>query len=1449
MLDDIADFEDDDKRFEVEPYSGSSYAEVPTDAVLYIDFTGSDIKKGVVPVAKELIQHFLDATNPKFPITNQPVSAQSSLFQRFSAWFLASLEGNARPFKYAQPVIMEDFYNPEMAADIQQKAITYFINVQGRSEDELIEAGIPEESVLLYLVNAYAQDPAREKLRRPVRMMKKGARLSARSLSNSNIAAYTSILRESNERVILPYFSQFPREVDDGDVDYEEMREAFRTGDLRLMRRSISNYMFNGGTLDAVVFLENGVAIDANLRGLLRMEVQGFSEVLVLVEKLIELGVRVVLDQPDDFDLMPAYAAHCKLYDIDRMIAPSDLLEKEPNYIRDALESGSKLRLEEVLCVMRGLPFAKYLSVVDDYNLPISTALALTLRYGDSTLADALYNRGFRPEKRLLDSLHHESPGAAIYSDLGVDESAVRGDFYGGLTAEEAVIRIRTLESSASDRMTAPSYYINTPQTSRLFDLVVNGRVLDDDAVSGNIPLDFHYHIDDETLLTYLASVKPVNYESNIRSLLVHGANPWGMNIGGRSFARIICDDPETFRDAINCILEMEDQTRAIRRQLFDGFELDLQEATRYDVLGHYVWPPLIFMAIKRNNRTLCFHIARRSGDFVRMYGMTPLQYAKKLNSPLVNELGVTAGITAATFNYAAGTGHYVRAKTIIWSGADLDRRALDLRSFDWHILALLAEAGYFRFARDFRHPPLTYALNQNASVPVLRTLVRSGCNPFVSYTGIGETPSFNAESQRSVGYMQQLVRQRMDRMRPSVARKLQFVDVSVQEDGEASFYHTLERISVDELRQRLQYWKLPSTQLDVVLRNPGENYDIPMLEVDRELHRHLVDLGGFAFTEDTSIPSGWIRGGCRLMLENHYVTPVHVALYNLRFALDEDNLRRNINMWEHVYPVPYPVLGWISAALRFDPSLAHIKDVFPQLLFFFARNPAVTARLTWNMTLIAFSKAAVEARRRGRLHPRLFSVMDELRHPLAYLRGRVFDDDKMRGGDFLTADEKETLTFIIETNSPFTLEKPPSFADAVFALDHATLRDEIKRAAFIQEIGDYVRWLLLLPRTAHVEARAAGLFRMLVLVHSDFFDRQAMALIVAGLVPLRETFVRKWWKRKFENEDDFFSSEHVVGYHSWLLASTTMLGGVAMCAVYDCLYLTDFSLEEKGPRAFFDGRACNKRMRRLLLKYDRSVRGEGEEIVFRKAPSLENPQKTGELNRVPIATLSRWAFVSQIGFDYVMPDRADNVFCHNAVVERQVEDLISNTTPSDTLLKAWAIRFLITLERRIYGNGLHLQLISRHYRHLFTSTLFVLKASTRTPRAAFELLVDRDVKYDSRACDGLSLFSGICEHGFFPNLDELVALLGAAVLRGFSLLDPVIDGRPFAFLLAAPSPFEMLRSPLTPAGVAALAPGINRLHPEYDRVRDILNREGISVPPSPQEAADRELAPQRIVL
>lgn len=1441
-LDHVANFDpNDEMRFEVEPLSGMSLAETPADSVLYIDYTGSSANKGVVPVSKELIQHFLSSRNPKFPVTNEPVEARSSLYKRFSAWVAVALDGNTRPFQYVRVALTETFFNPLMAPDLQQKAIAYWINEDNHTEDELLEAGVPPEAVLLYLVNALVRERVHTTIQRPLRLIKSGARLSMRSLSRDNVDLYRTICMEAKHPIYVYEFDSWPRDISDANVDFSAARAACRTNDPMTIHTFFVNFFREGGRTDVEQLIREGVPIDQNLRALLRLEVMGYTELIQFTESLIKLGVRIVLDEPDDTDLIPTYSAHCCLSEFP-YYEPLDLLDERPEYFADALKSRSPFTIEEAHCILMAFPGEERRALFGQHAFSSSVALALALRHGADDVAEELFKAGARADDRLISLLDANSEGAALYSDMAerMYTRAVANPRFSRVGLAETITVLRALQSSALDKMTSPFYYVTRVSLEDFFGLATDGRFIDETLLRMAPTLNFHVGPSGDTILTQLAHAKPENYERNIIFLLERGANPWGMDNGGTSFADIALEDPETFESAIECMRSLY-----VNAQVFNWKENGaagerLLPHLKYDLWGHYSRPPLVFSAIRHANERMLEDVLARGGGHVMWNGMTPLQYAKHIRSPITSKVVYAPLADLDDENIFTGR-NYRDILNSYWSGVfpDYDALVARLPASDEYMIGLLSELGYFRFSKRFPRISAAAEFTRGPSLKLVQTLVENGLDPFAFSVRPAASRAYNMHKDELVGYFQTVVRERMKTIQPVPERSLEFVDIAEQMDGEVSIYHSFPRLSIQELNERLEYWHDTSPDLVVVVHDLIGT-EIPASRLNEKTRRHIDMLGGLVYYENTPPSSGWDVGACRMILQSHFVSPVDVALYKLRFSLNEENLRRNIRRWEYVYPVPYPVLGWIAAALHYNPSLAHIVGQFPQQLFFFARNPAVTVRLTWNMTLPDFARGVKEANARGVRHPLLFSAMEELGHPLFHVRTHAYSQGWLRDAQFLDTDEQNIL-FGIQWSDPFfdsTLAStaPPLWNDF----------DVHEKLDAMKEVSKYIADLSLLPPSHGRKKEAYDLFRGLSRVSGGASRRQVLAMIAAGMVPRLDLDVALWWRTNFAADDDFLSQEHVVAFHNFLLAQTTSLGCMAMCAVSDFINLSiaiDISVINQ-----FE---CTPNFRRVLLKYSAS---EARDARFTFVVPEDPPESRHHGDVADLADpdgLSR--FFNGLRFLYNRPRAGLSIFAKEAIVERQVDDLLVNPRGNPMLTGSWAIRFLIMYTRNEYGLGEHLMLSPGFLQDLTASVLFVRHAATARTALALRAITDPAIEYDSRASDGLSVYSAIFQESARPDYARMIRvdlLLTAAVLRGASLLDPVYDGRPFAFLLAAPSHFHELDTSnrdLEDIAAASLLRSVSRAYPAYIPARSYVTHLALDIAPSDREREDVALPRQRI--
>lgn len=1466
-LDDVGNFEENDEmRFAIEPYSGNPVTEVAADSVMYIDFTGSDANKGVVPVAKDLVQHFLRAQNPKFPVTSDPVPQNSALHRRFSAWVVTALDGNAPPFKYVAPVVVYTGYNPVDAPDLQQNALAYLINVRNYTEDELLLDGVSQETVLLHLVNVYAREPLNGVMRMPKRLLMKGARLSLRSVDRHNYRAYSTLAVSTGMGIETHRVIPWPTNIDTSDVDFAAMRAAFSAGNLVLMQNTFMASIYEDVAPSAFELIKNGVPIENHLRFFLRLEVEGFPVVIPIIRELIHLGVRVSLDEARDFELEPAYAAHCEAIE-DGSEIPDGVLPGKNGYIPAILESRSLLRVEQLLCSMRAVDDEHTLKFVEEYKLSPSMALALALRYNNGAVARTLFQQGHRPDKRIMALLDPASPGAAIYAELLEEYERGRpvlSEFdFAGYGKEEAVRLLRSLQASAADKMTAPIYYVRDDRLAALFNHVTAGSALDVQILSAAPSVNFHFGPRNDTLLTSIADSKPTNFHYNSRVLLRHGANPWGMNDLGISFSDIICGNPELFQSVIECILHMRNVTERINRELAVSHDATLLETEFYDFQGHYVQPPLIFNAITHNSERVVFGILRRLGGYVRWNGMTPLQYAKKIRSPIAPVLERMLVDDGRTLADAIVSGQPSTVANKIWGNATLDHdlffdRMYDERGNYAYAFALLADAGYFRLGREIPRYSMAAAVLTQTDAALFMVLAENGCSPF--YARSDATPAYIAHRfgrAPMIEYFQKLARKEIDCMPRRATRILDFMHNSFSSGNREDIYRSLPNITLDELERRLEYWNIPTTELDVIVKDEGA--DVKLSELRSTTRARVLVLGGAVFTRDTFNLVDWKFWGCKVVLQSHFVTPAQIAVYDLGFVLSKRSLRQVCNRWVHVYPVPYPVLGWIAAALQFDPSLARAKDVvtrnkiFPQLLFFFARNPAVTVRLIWNMTLPVFAKAVEKARVLGKLHPGLFSAMAELGHPLAKLRERAV---AVHSSDFafMTTLESDVLHSIRRGDGPFQLEARPHVREVVDHIDAQLRNEDVDNIEL--EIGQCVRWLTLMPSTEAVRDDAEALFRAVAKGSVQFYRSQALSMVVAGLVRVSSPAVAEWWKTTPGGSGNFLSLENVITYHARMIDGVRVLGGAATCAIYDFFSLGDGHAREGGLVEYLNSRDCDKSFRKTLLKYDASTSVYGGYFFVKKAKSTIIAI-SHELHLDEERSLS--TFEDRIGFKYVLPASQENVFWHEAMVERQIEDMDRDVDGVVFRPGAWATRFLIMDERAAYGSGRHLKLSAAQKRDLSASVIFMRMASRMTTvvgawAKAMEILSDRNVVFDSHACDGLSIFSALFPRGHTAQqVDDhgLTLLLSIAALRDASLLDPVIDGRPLAFLGVAPSDLLPLTratiDQLIPLAVAALAPGVNREHPIYLAAREQMRRRNFEILPSQHEIDDQPIPAQHV--
>lgn len=1470
-LDTVGNFEpDDDNRFEVEPYSGSSYAEVPADSVLYIDFTGPDSNMGIVPVSKELIQHFLSSPNPKFPVSNQPVERDSALYQRFSRWVDRAVGGDAMPFRFTPPVVASYAYDATQHADLQQRSVAYMINERGYTEDDLIDAGVSREAVLLYLVNVYAHDRVAAKRVRPVRLVNDGAVLSLRSVSRFNLGAYQRILRAANGHLIPPIFRAWPAPINADDARFESARVAF--GDNATLE-TIRTYLLSEESQFrfAAEYIAAGVNIENHMRELLRLEVMGFKMAALIVSGLVDRGARITLDAPGDVDLVPAYGAHCKAVPLS---AQSTLAEVRL-HLPEELVSPSVQQTEEFLCIVRELDYSVLHALLVERKLSMSMALAIALRYATEAVATratpaALFAEGYLPDERLLALLDPESPGRAILAELM--EERERQDSTARLPRSnveisEAVRLVRSMQSSAADRMTRPFYYLVNTAMRDFFFRCVEGGVVSEYMIADAPSLNFHFGADGATILIRLATSASNNKERNTVLLLQHGANPWGATEDGVSFADIVCERPNDFLYALDCMMEMHAATVELRRQIEEGRDLDPEALGIADFWGLYSQPPLIFTAIQSGNRRALEAVIAEGGETVRYNSATPLTFAKQLRSPLTSLLEQTLTVRDAhLFRQAARAGRAKAVARYLWRGMEPNREGFlrDLPDNDEYMVGLFAEAGVFRFDADFEQNPLIHVIARYTSAKLVATLVENGCNPFALVRD-ATTPAAEATTYETRGeivdYLQRRMRMEMETMERQFIFPLQF-------DGQRSTpIATLERLTLENLEARLRFWELPSSNLDVYIRAPG-NDDLLLRDVDltAATRRRLHKLGGHLYTEEV-YPNAQI-GSHRAILQSHYVTPPHVALYKLNFTLNESNLIRNLRNWEKVYPVPYPVLGWISAALHFDPMLARIeRETPPQLLFFFARNPAVTAVLTWNMTLIEFAKLYKMAHGRNRVHPALLNTMAWMQHPLRLVNAEASRSIVGRRAAFLTEFEIDLLGELVATDAIYPAETGPG-VDFLTGLVHEwqeTIEDGIAEDVIrfandpenpINVVGNIVRRLLLTPRTDDIRDEAYDLFRLIAHVDNDFFTRQALALLSTGLMNWRHPSVAEWWNIKFARSDDFLSFEHFTAYHDRLLEGV-VFGVTAACAIYDMHHMRNAPIFE----VYLNNKNVHARFRANLLRYDEPTPSYPNKLIFQRKAEILPSAEDRSITTPPPERDTRYhsPFSEAIDFLPGLPSEGMHVFLREARLERAAELLYYR--PGDheiiKLNGIWLPRFLMMHMRAGYGLGEHLQLTPDQYRDSTASVIYIHKIRRGEVDAAYAAIRDPEIVLDPRASDCLSLFSSI------PRVQDTdwaltartmpSAILSAAVLRGLFMSDPIIDGRPLAYAIAAPYNFggfaaDQLRG-LIPMAARALRPHINFEWPEMISARRNVNAVrglGQQIPPSAREIGDDMLPAQR---
>lgn len=1366
----IANFEDEDARFNVDPYLNEPYTLVPADAVLYVNFEGSEIKKTVVPVSKALIQFVLNADGPVFPIINKPLNRNESLFTRFSKWVEESLGVEGRPFDFVKP---EDPYVPfhrDLPPDMQVPFIARMLSDITITPNDLIAHGVSVEALLLYYIECSLEDEHFDTT--PLHTLyRAGARLSIRSLSHANEDAYFSIYGNNESRVRT---GLHPLERGRALLNHDHaiLNELCRFGSTSAALQDALKPLL---PIDAESFeklLREGVMLERRLRTFLELEVMGFPEMGKLAAGCIRYGERVRLNPARDMHLMATYAAHFDYLwgGITRM----KRLRVMEKYNRD-IEEAERLNLpaltEQLLATLLGAGESDVSLLLDGVTYSKTVALTMACRYNDKKLAKSLIRDCYIVDSLLASRMLESAPGRSMGEKLANRRKTRR-------TVEKMIFR--NVEESARDLADGIRYNETPQHMNDFYELAMAPEDFAPDTPKFMLDLDFRYGEDRHPLLVALALLKPPHYIDKINLLLRYGANPWAKNKHGINFASFIHDGDE-FEPSLLLIGEMLSDTNRLVEVIKDGLELATLAEGKYDIRGHYLSPPPMFTAIAEGNRSAVVQLLKIHGELVQFNGMSAVQYAMAMHPSLAELfhhesrlLSQDPSVFGSDVFCAAYCWTTPRIESAVW------------RSYfksNAYAFSLASELGLLPVQARQKRELLEHAIHvfesRGHELMVQAGMVLTGTsivipsvmNAFVSARD-PTIRAMHASMRRQFGY-------RLPHAHLGIEFKVSSKHIS---------RYNLAVMATFTKGKCVKFWKLRDTDVDLYVERTNTAAIISDF-VPELVKRRLLLLGCDTSGRFNNVSVMKVQhAGFRAMLISHFVPPPHAAIYNLSYSATHAVMRAEIAKWKVIYPVPYAVLGWINAAVRYDPSIARTsKRSSPHYMYFLARHPAVTAVLTWHMTLIDFAKAAIFAMKKNRLHPALFKTMRLLKHPLC----RVADEYSHPAHSMVPAYFSEHEAKIVELlHAGDMFEFMPLLNDEFVHrgggepdfYTNMTTRNSMF-------LGDYVRTLLLMPDDATRKRLALDVLKAICATQSRLRPSWCLAIASSQLIDFAsQPDARAMWDSVFVKDgDDFLSYEHFVQFHTKMLTGMEHIGMTAACAAMDFMPVSTFN----EPLRFLVGANVNPTLRIALLSYETPAAFVAYKPVYTlrmfKPAIVRADTKLLQLRASLLyrrAAEDTRATHRQEAFDvyhdkYIIQREAHIERILEVDAEKDGEDMTHDTG-------LWLTRFFYMTDVAAYGPGKHLNLSNSCDIGMHKTVNLMRSVRVRDwdgmRRHAFEL----DHYFIPQGVDGLSLFTELARLGEKQALSdseksELSRVTKATLWTKQHLIAPSRDGMPFA--------------------------------------------------------------------
>lgn len=1366
----IANFEDEDARFEVDPYSNETYTQVPADSVLYVDFEGSDIKKGVVPVSRALIQFVLTADNPVFPIINLPFRRSESLFRRFVKWVDASLGTDIGPFRFAEPEEPYAHFYSSLPPDMQVPYVARLVH-SGVSANAILTFGVSIEALLLYYLEQSIADPTLDMT--PIRTLyADGARLSVRSLSHLNYEKYTSI----TDGVEIPTWMNIA--VDDERpllcAERAVLREICRLECDPLQLQNALRPFMPFDTTKFTSLLRDGVYLERQLRAFLELEVMGFTEGSLLATFCIRQGRRVRLHPARDMHLMATYASH-----FDRVWSPSRakiirIIKAHCINVKEARPLDLPWHTEKLFSTLLTVYEENIDALLDNVPFSETAAVAMAIRYNDKTLAKKLIAQGYDADPVLASFHHSGAPGCSMYA------KCIAKRLKNPRRTSEAWIR--RMESSARDVSDGLRHLASADYMDVFHDMIHNINEIEPGECFDALDLDYRRSVDGETLLAELAAGKCPNFEDKIALLLRYGANPWARDKRSRSFTFHI--DNDQLRDRfVETAMTMMTLTLELRTDIRNGRVIDKLERGVYDLRGHYVAPPLIFTAIAANNHSAVRELIAIKGHHACFGGMTAMQYAMAMH-PALALLFPTDNIHVQHLPNSDANS----MTRIAIASVDMCWRVPVISDALWKHLfgtneytsVLCAELGliptHAAASADSLETAISYPSNYGMEALVRARGVLLGGDHIPSIS-ILESALTCTRLKLSVHAS---LRRRLDYRTPAPTGFIEFRDLV-----RAASRMKLAVATVEETTARVKFWKLRSTDVDLfdARRNCAMfiSGDLPMVTKQR-----LVALGCDAYVAlDGGDRQGWRHAGFRAMLISHFVPPPHAAIYDLPYNARHLDMRIVISRWKAVYPVPYAVLGWIRAALHFNPHLAHTtRRSSPQYMYFLARHPVTTAILTWHTNLIDFARAALKAIEDNRLHPALFRVMRWLKHPLCV----VADEIMPLNVGYYTDDEQMIIGNLCEG-------APDSFVPVSRDEFYARCVDGYTDPSFMTQgnsmyLGDYIRTLLLDPDETSRRKNARDLLHLIATSNAREKKTWCLALFTSQLIDLtpRED-AAGIWNRLFVDNDDFLSFAHVVDFHTRLLRELGHIGGTAACAIMDILPLSDCN----DMLHLLIAANVNPSLRLAMLSHEfpTSLTTANVPMYTLRMFKPEIVRKDADAMRARASVLramndgSKSVATCERAMDLY---REKYIFSREAYVERLLEFEVENAAGELTHeVGRWLTRFKYMLDVKAYGPGKHLLLSHDCSAIVHDAVQFIHAMNTRNWSSMRTHAFENNC-FPPQASDGLSILAEFARQDCIKRFDrkareKLEYTVSQLTENNRHLNSPTRDGRRFALV------------------------------------------------------------------